>query len=259
MSAPPFFIDTPNKIGKGIKVSGKNTLIKTDGGNTYRGAITDKRIDAKVDGTIFFCIRIDNAGSDSAMMFGFTPMESFDSKKEARFGTNGFTGCGIDLYSGNLYYPCTGHNIIDKEICKKSTEIIVILTISDNGTKKEIRFLVDGKKSKSTDVSEHLNGDRLFPAICLASENQQVTTIPIEQMKTRTPEIDKLVNEQKGFPFLRFVSVSDFFLQKCPLLQQHEELGRKFLQQREILFRGLTARMKLEVANSGELEVEAKQ
>jgi hypothetical protein len=35
----------------------------------------------------------------------------------------------------------------------------------------------------------------LFPAICLCDITQQVTTIPIDQIKTRTPEIESLIKE----------------------------------------------------------------
>jgi hypothetical protein len=67
------------------------------------------------------------------------------------------------LCDGHLCYPDNDcHNIIDWEISSKSKEIIVILTISTNGKKKEIRFLVDGKETQSMDVSEILEGDVLF-------------------------------------------------------------------------------------------------
>jgi hypothetical protein len=75
------------------------------------------------------------------------------------------------LYDGDLFYPVgNGHNIIAQKISKKSKEIIVILTISNNGNEKEIRFLFDGNDSESSDVSEYLKGDRLFPAICLSEK-----------------------------------------------------------------------------------------
>jgi hypothetical protein len=132
----------------------------------------------------------------SAMMFGFTPMETFDSNMQAWFGTDGFTGCGMNLWTGNLNSPVNKfHNIIDEKISKNATEIIVILTISNNGKKKEIRFLCDGKETQSSDVSEILKGDFLFAAICLQYENQQITTIPIDQIKKRTPEIENLIKE----------------------------------------------------------------
>jgi hypothetical protein len=191
---PPFSKKTPNKIGKGIKVSGKNTLIKTD--NDWRVAIADEPFDAKVDGKKMFCVRVDNAGVFSQLMIGFTPMETFASKKEAFFGWNGFAGCGIDLYEGDLFYPVDqSHEIVDAEI-SKAKEIIAILTISNNGKKKEIFFLCDGKESKSSDVSKYLKGDFLFPAICLSFETQQVTTIPIDQIKKRTPAVERLFCEE---------------------------------------------------------------
>jgi hypothetical protein len=198
---PSFSKDTPNKIGNGFNVSEKNTLIKREAGkNTlrkteaeskWRAAIADDPIDAKVDGKKMFCVRVDNAGSYPYMMIGFTPMETFDSNKCAFFGGSDFTGCGIYSINGNLFYPVDKRlNIIDYNISQKAKEIIVILTISNNGAKKEIRFLCDGKESKSSDVSMFLNRDFLFPAICLGSVGQQITTIPIDQIKTRTPEIE---------------------------------------------------------------------
>ncbi len=93
----PFFSkDAPNKIGEGINVYGKNTLIKTDNG--YRVAIAEESIDAKVDGKKLFCVRVDHLGDYSMMMIGFTPMETFHSTKEAYFGVNDFTGTGMFLY-----------------------------------------------------------------------------------------------------------------------------------------------------------------
>jgi hypothetical protein len=168
MSAPSFSKNTPNKIGNGIDVSGKNTLIKTKDHWTWSVAIADEPINAKIDGKKMFCVRVENPGPNSMMTIGFTPLETFDSTMEAYFGRNGFTGCGISLSSGNLCYPVyNGHNIIDDKISDKSKEIIVILTISNNGKKKEIRFLCDGNETKSSDVSKILKGDFLYPVIFL--------------------------------------------------------------------------------------------
>ncbi len=207
MSAPSFSKNTPNKIGMEIIVSGRNTLIKTetfsrDWTDIWRVAIADEPIDAKIDGKKMFCVRIDKAGFHSMMMIGFTPLQTFDSNMEnVYFGSKGFTGTGISLNSGNLCYPvrqypfCKHYNIIDEEISRKAKEVIVILTISNDGKKKEIRFLCDGKESKSSDVSEYLNGDVLFPAISMLFVNQQITTIPIDEIKTRTAEVDDLIKE----------------------------------------------------------------
>ncbi len=226
---PPFSSNTPNKIGKGINVSGNHTLKQAEAEQKWRVAIADEPIDAKVDGKKAFCVRVDNVGSDSRLMIGFTPMETFDSSKNAYFGYNGFTGCGISLYSGNLWYAVTQcHEIINEKISQSAKEIIVIVTISNNGTKKEIRFLCDGNESKSSDVSEHLQGDFLFPAICLYSVGQQITTIPIDQIKTLAPEIERLILEHHYLP-------------------QRDELERMILHQHQILVRGMKQRMNLEM------------
>ena len=156
-----------DKVGNGIEVSGSNTLIKTENG-IWRVAIADGPIDAQVDGKKFFCVRVDGVGN-SMITIGFTPKETFDSNKKAFLGHKGVNGCGMFLLGGSLYYPVGKyHNIIDGTISNKAKEIIVILIVSNNGKKKEIRFLCDGHESKSFDVSDILEGDRIFPAICLA-------------------------------------------------------------------------------------------
>jgi hypothetical protein len=175
MSAPSFCKNTPNKVGKRINVSGENTLIKADCGvwPGWRVAIADEPIDAKADGKKMFCIRVDNVGVREEIMVGFTPMETFDWNKNAYFGGNGFTGAGILLFTGNLQYQVNKYrDIIDYKIAQEAKEVIVILTISKSGKKKEIRFLCDGNETKSTDVSQILKGDALFPAISLLWEKQ---------------------------------------------------------------------------------------
>jgi hypothetical protein len=117
------------------------------------------------------------------------------------------------LYGGDLWHPVDKYqNIIDEEISQKSKEIIVILTISNNGKKKEIRFLCDGNETKSTDVSEILKGDRLypaivlghkndllFPAVCLYAANHLVETIPLVEIEIRTPAVERLFCEENNF------------------------------------------------------------
>jgi hypothetical protein len=196
---PSFSKDTPNKIGQNIDVSGKHTLIKTTGSiyGDWNVAIADEPIDANSDGTKMFCFRVENAGLYSAVVFGFTPMETFDSTKQGFFGWNGLTGVGSDLRNGDLWYPVDAeHDIVYLKISRRAKEIIVILEISNNGKKKEIRFVHDGKETITSDVSEHLKGDLLFPAICLWENNQQITIIPIDQIKIRTPAVERLLCEE---------------------------------------------------------------
>ncbi len=85
----------------------------------------------------------------------------------------------------------------------------------------------------------------MFPAICLWDKNQQqVTTIPIHEIKTRTPEIENLIKEyreeQKEAERDRFT---------LNVLQQVLELQHVFLQQAEIQIRAVMAKMKFEMKN----------
>ncbi len=193
--APSFSKNSPNKIGKGINVSGKNTLIsKAENEDRYRVSIADEPIDAKVHGKKIFCVRIDSG--KPFMMFGFTPLETFDSNELAHFGWNTLDGVGLGLAWGELFFPgSSDHTIIDHKISSKAKEIVVILDVTNNGKKKEIQFLCDGNESSPFDASEFLNGNFIFPAIVTGDKDQQATTIPIDQLKIRTPKIDELINE----------------------------------------------------------------
>jgi hypothetical protein len=201
MSSPASFSSNiPNKIGSGIKVSGANTLMKKKNASLqWCAAIADEPINAKTDGTKYFCLRIDNHGDYSFLMFGFTPMETFDSNKAAYFGfpnaTQGFRGYGLNLHWARIEPGKKGLTIISETIARKAKEIIVILDVSNNGTKKVLRFICDGIETKSTDVSKKLKGNRLYPSVCLRDENEQVTTISIDRIKKRTPAVEKLIRE----------------------------------------------------------------
>jgi hypothetical protein len=250
MSAPSFSKNIPDKIGNGIDVSGRNTLIKTEYNDHWRFAIADEPIDAKVDGKKMFCVRVDNAGRQPWMMIGFTPTETFESNEEAYFGWNGFAGCGMKLYCGSLRYRVNRrHWIIDGRISQIAKEIIAILEISNKGKKKVIRFLCDGNESKSCDASKHLEGDFLFPAICLGSVGQQITTIPIDQIKTRTPEIENLIKEYQQQP-KNYMNIEEVKQARNDFRQQNEQMMSDFFNQLE---------QQTNMSDVVEVEVESKK
>ncbi len=104
MSAPSFSPNIPNKIRKGIEVSGRNTLIKT--GHNWCLAIADEPIDVKVDGKKMFCVRVDNAARYLRMAFGFTSMETFGTNKYAYFGHNiSQTSDVSEILKGDCLFP----------------------------------------------------------------------------------------------------------------------------------------------------------
>ncbi len=146
MSSCSFSPNIPNKIGDGINVSGKNTLIKTDYG--YRVAIADEPIDAKVDGKKMFCVRVDNSGAYPNMLFGFTPTETFDSDRTAYFGNNCFTGCGI--------------------ICSAEISVIQSTNITTSSRKKS-----PTKRKKSSSFSQSATTERRRRFVFLSMEKNQ--------------------------------------------------------------------------------------
>jgi hypothetical protein len=186
---PTFSKNNSNKIGKEIDVVGTHSLRKQDC-TGWDGAVADEPIDATVDAETIFCVRVDNGGSRYEMMIGFTSIDHFDFWK--CFAGQGASG---------------------------SREIVVILSVRNDGAKREIRFLCDGKESEVKDVSETLKGDFLYPAVGLGNRRQQITTIPFNQIN----------------------------LQRNSELLIHFQLGMIFLQQREILLRELKEKMQLEL------------
>jgi hypothetical protein len=181
----------PGKIGNFINVLNQNSLLQTD--NSDRVAIAEQAIDITDDGQHIFAVQI-VTGSNSYLMFGFTSLKSFDCNKEAHFGFGGLEGTGLSLADGNLWFLGSyDQNVIDPAICKRAKEVICILTVVNGGKRKEIRFVVDGKLSRTTDVTTQLIGDRVFPAVCLRATSQHVVAISIDETKNRNPEIEMLV------------------------------------------------------------------
>jgi hypothetical protein len=197
---PTFTKSTQNKISESIDVLGKNTLIKMKD-DEWRIALADEPIDAKVDGKQIVAVRID-AGEAGSTMIGFTCLEMIDSSRDRCFGYRGrdgiVPGCGISLIDGSLecqYGTCEG--VIDSNISNDAKEIVVVLTISEMGAKRMIQFIVDGTPTRPEDVSENLEGEVLRFAICLYQSQQQVTTIPIDQVQKRTRYIESLILESQ--------------------------------------------------------------
>ncbi len=225
-----FSKDTPNKISDEIIVARNHTLTKIDS-NYWSRAVADEPFDAKVGGKKIFCVHVHDL-QNSDLMIGFTASEALDVKKYGFFGQNTFSGAGLDLQNGELLYTGSmSHRIIDRDITRNTSEIIAILTVSQNGNKKEIRFLCDGHETKLADVSAFLEGDAFFAAVCMIEKSQKVTTIPIDQIKTRTPEIENLINE---YQLQQYVANS---------FPQVLELESVLLQQQQIQLRAVIALM----------------
>ncbi len=79
----------------------------------------------------------------------------------------------------------------------------------------------------------------MFPAICLCQRNQQITTIPIDQVKTRTPEIENLIKEyqeqqvKNQIPLLPSVSSETNNQVSSQLRQQINDDQRIIIQEKD--------------------------
>src|SRR3989338_7157968 len=79
---------------------------------------------------------------------------------------------------------------------KKRKKSSPSFTISNNGTKKEVQWIVDGNEGAVLDCTNEKkgfgNGDIFIPCVSLGARGQQVTTIPFDQVTSRSPKIEQL-------------------------------------------------------------------
>ena len=186
---PDFSKNIPNKVGRNLEVKSKNTLSSRNYG--FLPAIAVNGFPSKKDGVYVYVTKIDD-NRDRGLYVGFTDMRTYDS---TIYGTPGdeISGTSLNCGSGNRlpgpveYLPYAS---------KAKREVISILIISNKGTKKEVQWILDGTEGPVQDCTKCLgNGDEIFPCISFASQGQQVTTIPFDQVKSRSPKIDQLMQE----------------------------------------------------------------
>src|SRR3989338_2100903 len=189
----------PNKINNNVSVESKNSLSVTSAPLPLP-AIATNGFPLNKDGVYVYVTRIDNIGSGH-LFVGFTDKATYDSTKSGAPGDewagHGFSGTSLFCFYGKRY-PGRVH-YLDRNITADSKEIISILTISNNGTKKEVQWIVDGNEGPVQDCMNDKkgfgNGDEIFPCLSLRSDDQQVTTIPFDQVKSRSPKIEQLLKE----------------------------------------------------------------
>jgi hypothetical protein len=194
---PTFNKNIKNKISDDIEVSGKNTLIKKRDELlriSWSPAIAEVGFSSSVDGERVVCLRVQ--GFFPWIRIGFTSNETFDLK-------SCLAGFSLDLFYGRLQSTSEASpsilGVIAPYESYDSQEIILILKTSDNGRKKEIRFLYRRGTTVHTtgayNVSSCLPGDECFLAIWFSNYNVQITTITIEEIEIRNPEIELFIKD----------------------------------------------------------------
>ena len=193
MSTPTFLVpdfdkNVPNKIYQEIEVKSKNTLSLKS--REWTSVIASNGFPSKKDGVYVYVTRIDES-ENGVLTLGFTDSATYDSM------TDVFPD-GTSLYcSGGFRFP--GRiDYLPEDITAEAKEIISILIISNDGAKKEVQWIVDGNEGPvhdcTTEKNGFGNGREIFPCVSFASAGQ-VTTIPFDQVKSRSPKIDQLMQE----------------------------------------------------------------
>jgi hypothetical protein len=170
----------------GVTASDKHTLTHNVASQP-RKTTANESIPTNVDGVHVCAFQLTRASAAASNeMFGITTAQS----------TSSWLVDGIALYVVNgSQYP-SGGNIIGANISTVAKEIVVVFTVSNNGAKKEIKFIVDGNSSTTQDVTANFNNAaQVFSAVVTYEINNKITSISFSQLVTRTGEIATLMKE----------------------------------------------------------------
>lgn len=154
---------------------------------------------ANADAVHFFVMDL-LANCAGRYFVGFTDKPTHPSNQSGYPGWNGMTGTALFGYDGSRYHGDVPY--LTSNITRKAKEIISILTISNNGAKKEIQWIVDGNDGPVHDCTkDYGNGNEIFPVVCLCRKRDHIRMIPFDQVKSTSPRIEELkkeLNNQNG-------------------------------------------------------------
>src|SRR3989338_7313916 len=187
---PDFDKNIPNKINENVEVKLKNTLT-IESAPDWHSAIATNGFPSKKDGVYVYVARVDNI-REGYKCVGFTDMVTYDSTKSGTPGGD-MSGTSLSCYLGNRFPGAVKY--LPYEITRKAKEIISILIISNNGTKKEVQWIVDGNEGPVQDCTKEQKGfgncNDFFPCVSFGDGGMQVTMIPFDQVKSRSPKIEQ--------------------------------------------------------------------
>src|SRR3989338_39386 len=172
---PSFNKNAANKINVCIGVVSEHVLLHHGPFGTHP-AIAARGFPSDRDGTYVFVTHIGEIINDAPVItIGFTSTATHDSTKQG-FPGFGMNGIGLYLEKGTIW---GGNGVDDKfwyqpylngMITRRAKEIISILTISNNGTKKFVQFIVDGNEGPVHECDKkHFEngGEEIFPVVTL--------------------------------------------------------------------------------------------
>jgi hypothetical protein len=207
---PIFYMSDQTKRQEGIDVVSPNEIKNTS--NLWAAIIASNGFPKKKDGTYVFAAKIENV-QEGHMYFGFTSISSVAAGEIQRPGDDGMNGVCLDFRFGRMHGGDGSEsgkwfkeNYLSEKVTQNAKEVISILTISNSGQNHSFQFIVDGNEGKIIECSKQSfegQSDEIFPVFNLGEENQNIRTIPFDQVQSTSPiieELKKQFNAQKSAP-----------------------------------------------------------
>lgn len=181
---PDFDRVTANKINDRITVVSPHVL-EIQKTQEYHSAIATSGFPADRDGTYVFATKILAIGS-GAMMIGFTDKSLFDAATYGFPGWNGLTGTALGCYAGQVYPRRIEY--VAASGTRQAKEVVSILVISNNGSKKEVQWVVDGiMMGPVVDCGADFGkGPEIFPLVSFGSNNQKIECVQLCDVAIRS-------------------------------------------------------------------------
>ena len=222
---PDFDKNIPGKVDRGVEVKSKHTLVALYSGNESTATTgCDSRANNFNEVSVF-ATKIHEI-QDGDLDVGFVIP---DEKSSFLLGCrNGEAVAGGPRYANRINY-------LPESVSKTAREIISILTISNNGDKITIQWIVDGIEGRVAESKEHrfrpcheTHRGEVFPCISLENRGQRVQFIPFDHVRYRSPTINVLLAEYRNQLKQGLISSSSGKDENDEvILQLHEKIARK--------------------------------
>jgi hypothetical protein len=190
-----------NKINNNIEVLSDHEAFHRVRSDFFESAIACDGFPSNRDGIFVCSLKIESAPNYVEVGLGFTSMATFDSSKNGCPSDNGMSGVAFTSHAGCLVGGNGDNpshwkeNYLPTAISRKAKEIVAIFTISQNGKKKFVQFVVDGNEGKSVQCRDDTfenGGNQIFPVVSMHFARDKITFIPFHQVQSNSPRIGAL-------------------------------------------------------------------
>lgn len=246
---PSFTKREKDKVNTKIDLPSEHFLVSR-GTRCSVPAISSRLTSTTTDGTHIFVAYLEailssattTRSEDKAYIYiGFTSTKNYDSEANDMYpGARGLNGSGLFISDGRLFGgdgTQWSKEYFPSEITRNSKEIIAILTVSENGTRRSIQFVADGNEGpvvelKRSDFENRYGSDEIFAVVNFRDRDQKIQIIPFHEVKSRSSKIDQLMREfENDAVILQLRQELDVVRERTELLeaearQQSQEMQR---------------------------------